>query len=98
MDAMPAGIYYLLVDSFYCGNNGSGCAGTACLAGSPGCFNGAYTLNFNCTTLAVTASSVSVGGRVTTADGRGLSNVRVTMTDTQGYPHSHHERVRLLQF
>jgi pectin methylesterase-like acyl-CoA thioesterase len=30
------------------------------------------------------AAGVSVSGRVTTADGRGLSNVRVTMTDTQG--------------
>ena len=70
MDAMPAGIYYLFIDSFYPASDPDSA--------------GPYTLNFNCNRLAVTASSVSVGGRVTTADGRGLSNVRVTMTDTEG--------------
>lgn len=34
--------------------------------------------------LAPTASSVSVGGRATTADGRGIRNVIVTLTDSSG--------------
>jgi hypothetical protein len=34
--------------------------------------------------LAPTASGVTVGGRVTTADGRGIRNARVTMTDADG--------------
>lgn len=34
--------------------------------------------------LVVTAASVSLGGRVTTADGRGIRNVLITLTETDG--------------
>ena len=34
--------------------------------------------------LAPTAAGVTVGGRITTADGRGIRNVRMTITDAQG--------------
>lgn len=72
MDAMPAGIYYLFIDSFYT---------TAPKQAGP------YTLNFVCTTLAVpTAAGVSVGGRVVTADGAGIRNTTVTLTDSTGAP------------
>src|SRR6185295_10057190 len=40
--------------------------------------------NYSITVFAPTAASVTVGGRVLTADGRGIRNVRVSMTDTQG--------------
>jgi subtilisin family serine protease len=35
--------------------------------------------------VAPTGASVTVGGRVTTAEGRGIRNARVTMTDRSGY-------------
>jgi hypothetical protein len=38
--------------------------------------------------LASTAANVLAGGRVTTSDGRGISNVRVTITDSNGATHS----------
>lgn len=68
MDSTPAGTYFLFVDSFYTAGTGSG----------------AYTLNFNCTRLAPTAAIVGVGGRVTTADGRGLGNTRVSVVLPSG--------------
>ena len=36
--------------------------------------------------IAPTAAGVSVGGRVTTASGRGIQNVRVTITGSDGEP------------
>ena len=36
--------------------------------------------------LAPTSAQVEVGGRVTTANGNGIRNVRITMTDAQGNP------------
>ena len=60
MDSTPAGQYFLFIDSYYA-------------AGAPSA--GSYTLNFNCTTLAVVASVAQVGGRVTGPDGRGLGKV-----------------------
>jgi len=68
MDAMPAGTYFLFIDSFYSTAAGSG----------------GYTLNFNCTTLAPTAAGVTVSGRVLGEDGRGLANANVTITDQVG--------------
>jgi hypothetical protein len=65
MDAMPAGTYYLFVDSFYLGSDPDGI--------------GPYTMNFNCTSLSPTAAYVAVGGRVTAADGRGIGNSRVSV-------------------
>jgi hypothetical protein len=67
MDAMPAGTYYLFVDSFYTGGVGQPAG------------NGPYTVNINCTTLGPTASYVGVGGRVTTAEGRGIANAKVSV-------------------
>ena len=63
MDATPAGIY-LLVDLSLLWHNGSGCAGYR-LSGqeSEAALTEHIHCNFNCTTLAVTASSVSVGGQ-----------------------------------
>ncbi|HEV7645230.1 MAG TPA: carboxypeptidase-like regulatory domain-containing protein [Pyrinomonadaceae bacterium] len=82
MDATPAGTYFLFIDSFYCGPDGSLCDGpdgsNECPGGNAVCFRGSYTLNFNCTTLAPTAALVGVGGRVVTADGRGISGAKVT--------------------
>jgi hypothetical protein len=82
MDATPAGTYFLFIDSFYCGADGTNCNGAGganeCPTGNPVCFRGAYTLNFNCTTLSPTAALVGVGGRVTTADGRGIGGARVS--------------------
>ena len=70
-DAMPAGTYYLFVDSFY---------STGALS------SGAYTLAINCTLVnpVVTAAGVTVGGRITTAKGRGIRNVVVNLTDQNG--------------
>lgn len=68
-DATPAGTYFLFIDSFYL---------TAPKTAGP------YTLNFNCTTLSPTAAVVGVGGRVTTADGRGISNAKVSVVLPSG--------------
>lgn len=69
LDALPAGTYYLFIDSFYPGAAGSG----------------PYTLNLNCTTVSVpTAAGVSVGGRVALANGTGLSRVTVSVTGSNG--------------
>jgi Carboxypeptidase regulatory-like domain len=71
MDAMPAGIYYLFVDSFYPTTDPDS--------------SGPYTLNFNCTTLAVpTAAGVSVSGRVISTNGSGLSRIIVSVTASNG--------------
>jgi hypothetical protein len=67
-DATPAGTYFLFIDSFYSSSVGSG----------------AYTLNFNCTTLSPTAAIVGVGGRVTTANGRPISKARVSVVLPSG--------------
>jgi hypothetical protein len=81
-DATPAGTYFLFIDSFYCGADGTLCNGASganeCPSGNAVCFRGSYTLNFNCTTLAPTAALVGVGGRVLTADGRGISGAKVS--------------------
>lgn len=69
MDALPAGRYYLFVDSFY--STGALSAGT-------------YSLAFNCTTV-TTAAGVGVSGRVlTSAGGRGLAGATVILTDQAG--------------
>ena len=44
----------------------------------------AATTNGSFTVLGPTASSVSISGKVTTASGRGIINVQVTLTDSQG--------------
>lgn len=84
LDALPAGIYYLFIDSFYCGSDGSGCGTNECSLAQPNCHRGSYTLNFNCTTLAPTAALAGVGGRVTTADGRGIPKATVAVTLPSG--------------
>jgi len=71
-DATPAGIYFLFIDSFYSTSVGGG----------------AYTLNFNCTTLAPTAAIVGVGGRVLTADGRPISKAQVSVVLPSGVSRS----------
>lgn len=69
MDAMPAGTYFLFIDSFYSTAAGSG----------------AYSLQFTCTTLTPTAVGVGVSGRVlTSAEGRGLVGATVTLMDQAG--------------
>ncbi len=70
MDAMPAGIYYLFVDSFYASSDPDGI--------------GPYTMNLTCTTLSPTAAIVGVGGRVMGTDGRGLGNTRVSVVTPSG--------------
>ena len=75
IDAMPAGTYYLFVDSFY--SVGS--------TGQPNRHNGPYSLNFVCTTVATpTAASISVSGKVISPNGTGLSRVSVSATDSTG--------------
>ena len=75
MDLMPAGTYYLFIDSFYSTQSTGGIQRQ----------NGPYTLNFVCTTLAPTAAGVGVSGRVlTSSDGRGLVGAVVRLTDQAG--------------
>ncbi|HRI02151.1 MAG TPA: carboxypeptidase regulatory-like domain-containing protein [Pyrinomonadaceae bacterium] len=75
MDAMPAGNYYLFIDSFY---------STPSTGGVPR-QNGPYSLQFTCTTLTPTAAGVGVSGRVlTSAEGRGLVGAVVRLTDQAG--------------
>jgi len=69
LDALPAGTYYLFVDSFYT---------------TAGKSSGAYSLAFNCTTVAPTAAGVSVSGMVISPNGTGLSRVSVSATDSNG--------------
>jgi len=74
LDSLPAGQYFLFVDSFYAAGS----------AGQPNRHNGAYSLNFSCTTVAVpSAAGVSVGGRVISGNG-GISRVGVSITDSRG--------------
>ncbi len=70
LDSLPAGDYYLFIDSFY--STGALSAGT-------------YSLAFNCTTLSTTAAGVGVTGRVlTSAGGRGLVGAIVRLTNQAG--------------
>lgn len=83
LDALPAGVYFVFVDSFY-NSNPAGSGGGACTIPNAGCFDGPYTLNVSCQTLSPTASLVGVGGRVMTADGRGIGNARVSVVLPSG--------------
>lgn len=80
---MPAGNYHIVADtySYYYNYYYYGIV-------EPG---GPYTLNVNCVAgqtciqpVAPTAASVTVAGNVRTADGRGLTNARVQITDQAG--------------
>lgn len=62
------------------GTIGQSLAGDA-LSGSPFSVTSGF---WNFTPLAPTAAFVGVGGRVLTADGIGIINVRITMTDQNG--------------
>jgi len=74
MDAMPAGTYYLFVDSFY-----------STPSGVTPRHQGPYSLNFVCTTVPVaSAANVSVSGKVISSNGSGLSRVSVSATDSNG--------------
>lgn len=66
--ALPAGTYYIGIDSYYTG---------AVSAGS-----GPYSINI--TSVGTTAAGVSVSGRVLVPGGRGLSNAIVTIRDQSG--------------
>lgn len=74
LDALPAGTYYLFVDSFYSAGN----------AGSPNRHQGPYTLSLVNTIVPATAASSSVGGQIVSASGSGISRVTVTATDANG--------------
>lgn len=74
MDAMPAGTYYLFIDSFYSGGS----------AGAPNRHNGPYTLQFTCTSLGVTSANASVSGRIVSANGSGLGKISITATGSNG--------------
>ena len=69
LDSLPAGTYYLFIDSFYT---------------TAGKSSGPYSLSFNCTTVSPTAASVSVSGQVISPNGTGLSRVAVSSTDSNG--------------
>ena len=69
IDAMPAGTYYLFIDSFYA--TGALSAGT-------------YSLTFNCDTLNPVAAGVNIGGRIANATGIGINGTRVSMTKPSG--------------
>ena len=83
LDALPAGTYFVFVDSFY-NSNPAGSGGGACTVPNAGCFDGPYTLNVSCQTLSSTASLAGVGGRVMTADGRGIANAKVSVVLPSG--------------
>lgn len=74
MDTLPAGTYYLFVDSFY----------SAGSAAQPNRHQGPYSLNFICTTLGVTSANVSIGGKIVSANGSGLSKISVSATGSNG--------------
>lgn len=90
MNTVPAGIYYVLVDSFYCGNDLSECTAPGsganeCATGSPECWHGTYTLAIsNCNMVTPTATLTNLSGRVLTSSGNGIRNVIVTLTDDLG--------------
>jgi hypothetical protein len=90
LNTIPAGTYFLFVDSFYCGNDFSECrtpgsGANECAAGNPECFHGTYTLNVtNCNMLSPTAGLAGVGGRIITAEGRGISGARVSVVLPSG--------------
>jgi len=65
------GVWSLYVDDD--GNNGT-----------PGSFAQGWTLNVTTDNIPITAASVTVGGRVVTANGRGISGARVGMSEPSG--------------
>ena len=70
---LPAGTYYIGVDSYYA----SGTAGSA----------GPYSITINSVGLAPTAAPASVSGRVINAQGRGIARARIVITDSTGQTH-----------
>ncbi len=73
ISTMPAGTYNIVVDGYSSG-------------GAPPGPSDTYSLSVTGTgtVLGVTAASVSVGGRVLTAEGRGIGRTTVVMTDGNG--------------
>jgi hypothetical protein len=90
MNTLAAGTYFVFIDSFYCGNDLSECrtpgsGANECTSGRPECWHGTYTLNIsNCGMLSPTAAAVTVGGRVLSSDGRGISQAKVSVVLPSG--------------